>query len=75
MGITVNGINSYLQARWIYSYSPPYTIDLLLNPLFIIGIVIFISGIAMNLHLDYNIRNLRQMGETRYKFPDGGMLR
>lgn len=75
MGITFNGINSYLQARWIYSFSPAYTFSWLFNPLFIAGIIIFISGFIINMHSDYIIRELRKPRETEYKIPYGGMFR
>jgi 3-oxo-5-alpha-steroid 4-dehydrogenase 1 len=75
MGIIFNGINSYLQARWIYYYSPSYPITWLFNPFFIFGILTFFSGFLINLHSDHIIRNLRQLGETEYKIPYGGLFK
>jgi 3-oxo-5-alpha-steroid 4-dehydrogenase 1 len=75
LGITFNGINTYLQARWLYHFSPPYTESWLLSPLFIAGIFIFFSGFVINLHSDYIIRNLRKPGETDFKIPYGGMFK
>jgi protein-S-isoprenylcysteine O-methyltransferase Ste14 len=75
MGITFNGINTYLQARWINTFSPSYPESWLINPFFIIGIAIFFSGFIINLHSDYIIRNLRKHGATEYKIPYGGMFR
>ncbi len=75
MGITFNGINAYIQARWIYTFSPSYTVSWLFNPLFILGVIIFFSGFVINLQSDYIIRNLRKPGETGYNIPYGGMFR
>jgi protein-S-isoprenylcysteine O-methyltransferase Ste14 len=75
LGITFNGLNAYLQARWLYTFSPPYTLSWSLNPLFIAGLMIFFCGFVINLHSDHIIRNLREPGETEYKIPYGGMFK
>ncbi|MFW9999130.1 MAG: methyltransferase [Candidatus Hodarchaeota archaeon] len=75
MGITFNGINTYLQARWINTFSPLYPVNWFFNPIFIIGIIIFICGFIINLHSDYIIRHLRKPRETEYKIPYGGMFK
>ncbi len=73
-GMTFNGINTYLQARWVYRFSQPYPSDWLASPFFIAGLSIFIIGFTINLHSDRVIRNLRKPGETEYKIPYGGMF-
>jgi 3-oxo-5-alpha-steroid 4-dehydrogenase 1 len=75
MGMTFNGINSYLQARWLYTFSHSYAFSWLFNPLFIAGFIIFICGFIINMHSDYIIRALRKPGENKYKIPYGGMFR
>jgi 3-oxo-5-alpha-steroid 4-dehydrogenase 1 len=75
LGLTFNGINTYLQARWLYYFSPSYAVEWIINPLFITGILIFFSGFLINLHSDHIVRNLRQPGETEYKIPYGGMFK
>ena len=74
-GMTFNGINTYLQARWINSLSDPYSMNWFLSPMFLIGIAIFIIGFIMNMQSDNIIRNLRVPGEKGYKIPYGGMFR
>jgi len=74
-GLVFNGINTYLQARWIYTLSAPYPNDWIFSPFFIIGVCIFVLGIIINLHSDHVIRNLRKPGEDEYKVPYGGMFR
>ncbi|GAH59372.1 unnamed protein product, partial [marine sediment metagenome] len=51
-GLIFNGINTYLQARWIYTLSAPYPNDWIFSPFFIIGVCIFVLGIIINLHSD-----------------------
>ncbi|MFW9988868.1 MAG: methyltransferase [Candidatus Odinarchaeota archaeon] len=75
LGVTFNGINTYLQARWLYHFSPSYSTNWIFTPLFMIGLLIFFSGFIVNLHSDYIIRNLRKPGETGYKIPYGGMFK
>ena len=74
-GMMFNGINTYLQARWIYTLSSPYPDDWIISPFFIAGLFIFILGFIINLHSDRIIRNLRKPGETEYRIPYGGMFR
>jgi 3-oxo-5-alpha-steroid 4-dehydrogenase 1 len=74
-GFIFNGINTYLQARWVNTLSTPYPNGWLLSPFFIIGMIIFTVGIIINLHSDYIVRNLREPGETEYKIPYGGMFK
>ena len=75
LGITFNGVNTYLQARWLYHFSTPYINDWVFNPLFVIGIIIFLIGFIINLHSDHIIRNLRKPGETEFRIPYGGMFK
>jgi len=74
-GMMFNGINTYLQARRIYSLSAPYPDDWIISAFFIAGLFIFILGFIINLHSDRIIRNLRKPGETEYRIPYGGMFR
>jgi 3-oxo-5-alpha-steroid 4-dehydrogenase 1 len=74
-GFLFNGINTYLQARWIYTLSASYPNDWIFSPFFIVGVSIFLLGIIINLNSDHIIRNLRKPGETEYKIPYGGMFK
>ncbi len=47
----------------------------LTGPRFIIGIVLFFGGYAVNQHSDAILRNLRKPGESGYKIPYGGFYR
>jgi 3-oxo-5-alpha-steroid 4-dehydrogenase 1 len=74
-GFTFNGINTYLQARWINTLSKPYNDHWIVSPFFIIGVSTFIIGFIINIHSDYITRNLRKPGEEAYKIPYGGMFK
>jgi protein-S-isoprenylcysteine O-methyltransferase Ste14 len=69
-----NTLNSYLNARWI-SHFGSYAIDWLSDPRFIIGVILFVTGFAINVHADRVLINLRKPGETEYKIPRGGLYK
>lgn len=73
--IVFNVGNAYLQARWIFGLRQPYPADWLGDPRFVIGLVLFATGFAINYHSDGITRNLRKPGETGYKIPYGGFYR
>nr|XP_061778756.1 3-oxo-5-alpha-steroid 4-dehydrogenase 2-like isoform X4 [Nerophis lumbriciformis] len=39
-----------------------------------IGLLLFYTGMAINIHSDYSLRNLRKPGEAIYKVPTGGFF-
>lgn len=77
MGAVFNTLNALMQGGWIFYLAPAdmYTTAWLYSPQFIIGTVIFIAGMAINLHSDYIIRHLRKPGDTKHYIPKGGMFR
>ena len=77
MGPTFNTLNARMQGCGIFYLAPAdrYTVEWLRSPQIIIGALVFIAGMAINLHSDYIIRHLRQEGDTRPYIPMGGMFR
>lgn len=77
MGVIFNVINAYMIGGWLFFVSPAdtYPVSWLAGPLFILGTVIFLSGMGINLYSDHIIRNLRKPGDTRHYIPKGGMYR
>ncbi|MDR2556595.1 MAG: DUF1295 domain-containing protein [Bacteroidales bacterium] len=77
MGITFNIFNTLMQGGWLFYVSPAdyYTAKWLTSPQFIIGVIIFLTGYAVNLNSDYIIRHLRADGDTKHYFPQKGMFR
>jgi 3-oxo-5-alpha-steroid 4-dehydrogenase 1 len=77
MGMLFNGINAYLQGRWINTLSDPtsYGDDWLKTWQFIVGFCVFLCGYVINLSSDSIIRNLRKPGDNAFHIPHGGMFR
>ena len=77
MGLTFNSINAYMIGGWIFYLAPAdlYTPSWLLSPLFILGAVIFFTGMAINLYSDHVIRSLRKPGDSNHYIPTKGLYR
>lgn len=77
MGIIFNTINAYMIGGWLFFVAPSdrYPAAWLISPLFILGTVIFFLGMAINIHSDHVVRNLRKPGDTRHYIPRKGMYR
>lgn len=77
MGVLFNTLNALMQGGWIFYLAPAdmYTAAWLTTPQFIIGIMLFFTGMYINIHSDKIIRNLRKPGDTGHYIPRGGMFR
>ena len=64
--------NGYIQARGAVMFSTysASTFDVLRV---VVGLTVFAVGMAINIHSDYVLRNLRAPGEKGYKIPFGGV--
>lgn len=77
MGMVFNTVNAYLIGGWLFYVSPEgnYSAAWFADPRFILGLMVFLAGMAINLHSDYIIRHLRKPGDRRHYIPYGGMFR
>ena len=77
MGVIFNSINAFLLAESIFGHTPEqmYGHDWLMKPQFVIGLIIFFTGMGINMHSDHVIRNLRKPGDTNHYLPEKGMYR
>lgn len=77
MGMVFNTINSWFIGKWLFTdlSAGRYGIEWFYSPQFIIGIVIFFTGMAINLHSDHVIRNLRKPGDTKHYIPRKGFYK
>ena len=77
MGLTFNTLNAYLIGGWLYGQAPAgmYGTHWLWSPQFIIGVIIFFTGMAINLHSDHVIRSLRKPGDTKHYIPRKGLYK
>ncbi|NXR28041.1 S5A1 dehydrogenase, partial [Cinclus mexicanus] len=62
--------NGYLQGRSLTTYAA-YPPGWLGDSRFITGFLGWLIGVAINIHSDHILRNLRKPGETGYKIPRG----
>lgn len=77
MGMLFNSINALLIGSWLFYFSPPemYGLSWLYDPRFIIGAVIFFTGMGININSDSYIRSLRKPGDSAHYFPNKRMYR
>jgi len=72
-------LHGYFNAEYIANVGTQYTLSWFSDPRFIIGIMIYIFGFALNIHSDTILRNLRSKtpdpSAPRYKIPYGGMFK
>ncbi|MEG1621798.1 MAG: DUF1295 domain-containing protein [Alistipes sp.] len=76
MGVFFNLINANIQGAWLFHIAPTeFYSNWFSQPYFWIGSLIFLVGMAINLHSDSIVRHLRQAGDTAHHIPHGGMFR
>jgi protein-S-isoprenylcysteine O-methyltransferase Ste14 len=73
MALCFNLVNGYLNSQCIFGLSDRYTASWLGSPQFVLGIVLFVAGFAVNCWADRVLRGLRQPGESGYRIPRGGL--
>jgi 3-oxo-5-alpha-steroid 4-dehydrogenase 1 len=74
MGLFFNGVNTWLNARWI-SDAGSYDRAWLCDPRFVAGVALFAAGCGVNRHADAVLLALRPKGEAGYRIPFGGLYR
>jgi 3-oxo-5-alpha-steroid 4-dehydrogenase 1 len=79
VGWGVTSLHGYFHAAFFTSLHE-YREDWLRDPRFLVGLVIYYTCFALNLHSDAIIRNLRTReelaaGDKRYRIPIGGLFR
>lgn len=75
MAFAFNVMNGYLQGRWLFTLGPARGVEWLSDPRFIVGILLFLAGYAVNQQSDIILRGLRAPGESGYRIPFGGGFR
>ena len=69
MGMVFNGLNAY------FIPEGKYTMEWFTSPQFILGTLVFITGMLINRDSDYVIRHLRKPGDTRHYIPKKGLYK
>lgn len=72
--VLFNTVNGSLLGIW-FSQFAHYADSWYRSPAFIIGLLLFLSGMAINWMSDYQLIRLRKPGETGYKIPWNGFSR
>ena len=67
--------NSYLNARYLFSFSGGYEKGWLLQVRFILGFILFWTGYGINLWADRILLQIRRKQRVGYQIPYGGMYR
>ncbi len=75
LGFLFNAVNSYLNGRYIFTFSGGYPNSWLSDPRFILGTLIFVLGFIINRDSDLILRSLRQPGESGYSIANRGLFR
>jgi protein-S-isoprenylcysteine O-methyltransferase Ste14 len=74
LAIAFNVLNASINARWVSEFGS-YPTSWLTDPRFLLGVVVFVGGYALNLSADRTLRELRRPGESGYRIPQGGAYR
>ena len=75
MGMAFNAVNAWLNGAWLGGLGPGYPGAWLHDPRFLIGVVLFVAGYAVNQHSDRILLGLRPRGATGYAVPREGLFR
>jgi 3-oxo-5-alpha-steroid 4-dehydrogenase 1 len=69
-----NLVNGYINGYWLGTLAQKYDISWLDDPRFIVGILLFITGMMINMRSDNLLIHLRKPGETGYVIPIKGLF-
>ncbi|MFA6126771.1 MAG: DUF1295 domain-containing protein [Bacteroidales bacterium] len=72
-GILFNLVNGFLLGYY-FAWFAQYSNDDLIQPRFILGTFLFVTGVMINWNHDNKLIHLRKPGETGYKIPSGGLF-
>jgi hypothetical protein len=74
-GIVFNTVNGYLNSRHIFTFSAGYSNEWLIDPRFIAGLLLFMTGFVINYQADNTLRRLRKPDEYGYTVSNTGLFR
>jgi len=75
MAFFFNLVNGFINGYGLGYLTPSYPDSWVSDPRFIVGLLLFIAGFALNLYSDTYLINLRQEKGSRYKIPQAGLFR
>ena len=74
-GISFNIINGFFNGYWFGNMAPTYDISWFYDIRFILGSILFISGMYINIKSDQIVLNLRKGGRIGYYIPQKGLYK
>lgn len=75
LAFTFNVLNTYVNGRYLFTFSGGYSNRWLLDPRFLLGTLLFFAGMTMCQYSDAILRRLRQPGQSGYQIPSCGLFR
>lgn len=75
MAVCFNLVNGFLNGYYFSAFSRIYSWEWLVDARFIIGCIVFGSGVLLNWWSDQILLNLRKGGKKGYFIPEGGLFR
>lgn len=73
MAFFFNLSNSYINGRYLFTFSNGYPDVWIKDWRFLVGFMLFLTGFVINRWADGVLRRLRHPGETGYRIPYGGL--
>jgi len=74
-GMLFNVVNGYLNGRWLFTLSAREYGQWWGDPRFIVGLILFFTGMVINHRADGRLRRLRLRNGGGYGIPRGGLFR
>jgi steroid 5-alpha reductase family enzyme len=69
MAMVFNLVNASANGYWLFWAGPERPLSWLADPRFLVGVLLFLGGMAVNLSSDYRLLGLRRSGGARYQNP------
>jgi 3-oxo-5-alpha-steroid 4-dehydrogenase 1 len=74
MAFCFNLVNAFINGYYLGTLAGQYDLAWMSDPRFILGIILFVGGMAINMYSDNILIHLRKPGETGYIIPSGGLF-
>ena len=74
MAFFFNAVNTFLHGYWFFLLDINYDISWFTEPIFLIGLLVFLLGMYINIHSDNILMRLAKESEG-YKIPDKGLYK
>jgi protein-S-isoprenylcysteine O-methyltransferase Ste14 len=75
MGFSFNLVNASLNAYFLGYISDGYSCFWFVSPQFILGTLLFFTGMVINIQADYQLIALRKSSSNGYRIPRGGLFK